>query len=445
MTNWIPPTLSKVLGSSLDAIDQEAITRLIGYPETGSIDFKRQLQPMTDKGRRDLSLDIIQFVNSTGGLIIFGIEETDGVATRIVPMPPDKDRSERAHWIDQVAVGNIVPQATIGCYSVHVDDGEVLVVSVPPSIAAPHAVKVNEGLRYVVRAGREKRSLAEHEVAERYRSRFDAFADSREIGEELHARALQSPRHHPVNIDENADLRVVVSAVPDQRGHIPMRRGLADEWERDVLSELFDFPTYDRNDSLRLSPRYRSMSLESRDPFMVSTVAELNLDGTASIGQSLSSTVYQPNASIFARASGPALGPVASVRDDYLVADLVNIVNVLCRHALRCEAQGALVITASLHTDHPDVKQLALVTQGSLLHGSVRALNPTRPVHRSIFPDAVVRDPLTLLESVRLVAGDLLSHFGIPEPHQFNDAGEFQADHYDIHLSEAIRTWLQSH
>lgn len=450
MTDWIPPMLSKALGSSLEAIDQAALERLIGYPETDLIDFKKEFPGKSDSDKRELGHDIVQFANSTGGLIIFGIEEAGGVATRIVPMPPDERRPERAHWIDQVAVGNIVPQATIGCHSITTNDGEVLMVSVPPSIAAPHAVKVNEALKYAIRAGRGKRFLAEHEVAERYRARFDAVAEGRRLGNEIHARALKSPRSEPnTDGDGLADMRVIVSAVPDQRGHVTMQRGLATEWEAPVLAELFDFPTYDRNDSLQLSPRYRSMALESRRPFSTSTVGELNLDGSAAIGQSLTASIETSESNMFIASRNRVDGRVGLVRDDYVVADLVNIINVLCRHALRCGAQGALVVAASLHMDDPDVGQLALLARDvtpmkRVVHGSVNTSNPTEPIQRSIFPDAVVRDPAALLEAVRLIAGDLFSHFGIPEPHQFNDAGELKPNRFDANLAEPIRRWLQT-
>lgn len=451
MTDWIPPKLSKALGSSLEAIDQAAIERLIGYPETESIDFKREFPGQSPEEKKKLAANIVQFANSIGGLLVFGIDEKDGVADAIVPMAPDATRGERAQRIDTIVADRIVPHVTVGCHTVNVDDGCVFVVSVPQSLASPHASKVNTGLYYVTRSGRAKRPMAEHEVAERYRARFDAVAEGRRLGNEIHARALKSPRIEPnTDGDGFADMRVIVSAVPDHRGHVTMQRGLATEWEAPVLAELFDFPTYDRNDSLQLSPRYRSMALESRLPFSTSTVGELNLDGSAAIGQSLRASIEPSGSNMFIASRNRPDGRVGLVRDDYVVADLVNIVNVLCRHALRCGAQGALVVTASLHMDDPDVVQLALLARDvtpmqRVVHGSVNSSNPTEPIQRSIFPAAVVRDPAALLEAVRLVAGDLFSHFGIPEPHQFNDAGELKPDRFDAILAEPIRRWLQTH
>lgn len=447
MSSWIPPALSSVLGRNAADLDAPAIRRLVGYAENDVLEFKSEMPKATDGGRREFACDVAQFANAAGGIIVYGMEESAGRASAVAPVAPDPARPELALWVDQVLAGLVVPHLQVGRTVVDADGGVVLVVSVPPSIASPHAVRVNDALRYVARSGSQRVPLSEHEVAARYRSRLERLSDVRRLGRDLHDEACRQIETGVPETDV-CDLWLTVSAVPDQLGDVSMRRGLASEWESQLLQSLFDFPTFGRSGSsnLFLSPRFQALELASRSRYSTSTRARFNLDGSGAISQSIPMTVSGPEADVFLTSPGTVTELTGAVRDDYLVADLVNTVNCLAHHAVRCGGFGDLTVTASLQSGHRHARALALVTarHGSgvqLVHDSVTAPNPTPPRSRSLVLDAVVTDPRSLLDSDRLLAGDLLSQFAIPEPMQFDETGELVLAAFDQGLHGPIEAW----
>lgn len=81
-------------GKTLQDIDEDDLLSLIGTEESRTIDFKKTAyQPpplganvtpeIRDKWRRDLCTDVSAFANANGGWIICGIEDKDGVATKL--------------------------------------------------------------------------------------------------------------------------------------------------------------------------------------------------------------------------------------------------------------------------------------------------------------------------------------------------------------------------
>lgn len=74
-----------MIPNSIDRISVEDLQRLIDSraEETPTLEFKRDL-PKEDS-RKEFIADICALANSKGGDIIFGIEEMDGFADKLVP------------------------------------------------------------------------------------------------------------------------------------------------------------------------------------------------------------------------------------------------------------------------------------------------------------------------------------------------------------------------
>lgn len=111
-------------------------------------------------------------MNLQGGLLIIGLDEgADGLINASTPMV-DADLSGEELRISQIVSHRLARPAFTVYRTGAASGGGYLIISVPPSVRRPHAVVVNDALRYPVREGAGKRYLSESEVADQYRSRF---------------------------------------------------------------------------------------------------------------------------------------------------------------------------------------------------------------------------------------------------------------------------------
>lgn len=421
MVDWVQASLVPLLGRALSDVDSRGIERLLGVGEQEVLDFKRQLPEATDSAKRKLCLDLAAFANAGGGLLVFGIDERAGVAHALVPLEPDPARAEIGLWINQVALSRIEPPLRLGVQVVPVAGGDVALVSVPPSPLSPHAVVTGDGLVFKTRSAGSNRTLSEHEVADLYRARFLSATDMAQRGEQAHRdlqARIRSLGPAPYLNSTEAEVWLAVSATPDQPSFVPMTRRLASSWESDLLRDLVSFPTHERDLSLVLTPQCKSMLIGRRDRLRSSTIGSLGLDGDSRIAQALDMSVAEVGEGRTA----------AGVRHDLIVADLMNLVQACVKHALRCGVSSNLTLTASLMVVG-ECDLLRLIDsdgrhRSSPVYSSIEAMSPTPPVSRSTEPASVANDLRERMELVRLLAGDLHAHFGIPEPLLFDDSGE---------------------
>ena len=126
------------------------------------LEFKREL-PARDAGaRHEFLADISAFANSSGGDIIYGIDEDgEGRAAGIVPQIGNAD--EEARRIQDVLMNGIEPRVPgLQVQAVSVADGFILIIRVPQSWAGPHRVKTNQ--HFFIRENGRKRQLDVPEV-----------------------------------------------------------------------------------------------------------------------------------------------------------------------------------------------------------------------------------------------------------------------------------------
>jgi len=174
--------LEQVLGASLDRVTAAQVRDLVAneVPEAFDLDYKREMYGRTDADRRALAGDVAALANTAGGLIIIGIDEdAQARAGEATPVPLADDEVAR---IRQIVGSLISPVPTIDVYllpdtgSAAEDDKAArtgfIMIAVGRSLAAPHAVLVNDALRYPRRNGATTRYLSEPEVAEAYRARL---------------------------------------------------------------------------------------------------------------------------------------------------------------------------------------------------------------------------------------------------------------------------------
>ncbi len=133
--------------------------------ESDALDFKSALATNNDK--KDLGKDAAAMA-LYGGCIVIGVDETDGVASQLTPVP----LSGTTEQIAQVIASRVSPPLAVAIEVLRDDPADtegLIVIEVPASAAAPHQA---DG-RYPARAGSTTRALAEIEVEQWYRRRTE--------------------------------------------------------------------------------------------------------------------------------------------------------------------------------------------------------------------------------------------------------------------------------
>jgi len=191
MAIWRSATLEASVGGLLDAdgLDDAFLQSLVtdGVSENEQLDFKVELpefgrpqQPGWSPAQ-EFAKDVAAFANTRGGLLIFGVEDSAGVATAVRAISGVSfEAAER--WLRQALANCQAPVATVDVVNIPSGSGFCIAIVVPPSPQAPHAVLGNPGdsrkpLYFPARHGSDTMYLTESEVAERYRRRSRAAAD----------------------------------------------------------------------------------------------------------------------------------------------------------------------------------------------------------------------------------------------------------------------------
>lgn len=226
-----------MFGADLGNLTVENVHGLVaaGVRESFDLDYKRQLYGRGDSDRRALAGDVAALANTAGGVIVLGVEEDEQAKAVSAPGVEITDAEIRrmtsiiASLVAPIPVFDIVtvgpstttlraPMAGTGAGG-HEDAADAielhgfLVVAVPRSPAAPHAVLVHEGLRYPKRNGSTTRYLSEPEVAAAYRDRLAAGSHQADHAFKIEREALT--RLNPSEMPW-----VVISLVPDLAGEM---------------------------------------------------------------------------------------------------------------------------------------------------------------------------------------------------------------------------------
>lgn len=146
------------LPRDLTTTTESHLTALIASQtaESAYLEFKRDAPGRDSSAKHELTADVSAFANSSGGDIIYGIEEAEGCAARVVPLLGNMD--ETARWFQDVLMNGIEPRIPgLQVQPVPTTEGYAIVVRVPASWAGPHRIKPN--LSFFTREGSRKRQL----------------------------------------------------------------------------------------------------------------------------------------------------------------------------------------------------------------------------------------------------------------------------------------------
>ena len=143
-----------MLIDTLQKLDEKALTQLCvdRCPESITLDFKRDIVGTSDKDKHEFLKDASAMANAQGGDLVYGIDETSGTASGVVPIVELPDAIERR--LRQVLESGVEPRLIgVRFHVVPVTGGHVLVVRIPASFDGPHRYLFNQHSRFVMRVG----------------------------------------------------------------------------------------------------------------------------------------------------------------------------------------------------------------------------------------------------------------------------------------------------
>lgn len=193
--------------------------------ETDDLDWKSELPPTTDLKNSDFPKDIAAMANSGGGVIVYGVTESQKKAT------DRKDTGQltenHARSLRQVAISAISPPIFgLNIIPLGSEGSRAVAIVIPSSVDGPHLIYRGEYFGAPVRNNADTVWMREREIASQYRARFDAARHATEVLDTMYANAIAG---------RDTAERAWLIAVAHPRAAGPTIR-----WTRDQARELFN-------------------------------------------------------------------------------------------------------------------------------------------------------------------------------------------------------------
>lgn len=163
-----------------------------GVKESDELDWKASPPPTSGLANTDFPKDVAAFANTGGGLIVYGVTESGGVAkSRVdVTLPVTFEQYERTL---RTATINAITPPVFGV-EIHMlgeaPGPRALVIEVPPSVDGPHLIYNNQWFGAPFRSGSDTEWMNERRIEQMYRARFDERRHANEAVGALYQQAL---------------------------------------------------------------------------------------------------------------------------------------------------------------------------------------------------------------------------------------------------------------
>ena len=418
-----------LLGAPLAKVDAAAIGTLVGgsVHEDSDLEFKQQLYGNRDEDKRDLAGDVAALANAVGGVLVLGIEEANGAATKLHTVALTHAEELRMR---QIITSLVAPVPRYSLYNVEETAGSgtgFYLIAVPQSADRPHAVRVGDGLRYPRRDGARIRWLSESEVADAYRSRFDqARAQTTRLGE-IFSNGERSLA--------GLDAWLALAIQPLVPGQMELRHRTLDEarkWLNPWATGSFGTTAFLTTRADIFSGVGRVVISIARDPGTASSRlghAELYQDGSGFVATPLWRFSDTSNRN-------------AKIDDEALVSAAISQLGVLVEHATQhCGAAGDAITCAALIGATLDTFALVHSRQGTdlALEGSHEIRNPQRNYHQINLEDCQAGG--RRLSVGRMLLTDVFQAFGMPEVLQISSAGALRRRYFRHERMAQVDVW----
>lgn len=194
--------------------------------ETDDVDWKARLPPAKDLAQTDFPKDVAAMANSGGGVIVFGVSETQKVATGRVDVGEFDEAHERS--LRSSAITAISPPIFgLNIHRLGSEGNRAVVLEVPASVEGPHLIYRNQYFGAPIRNDADTVWMTERQIEAMYRARFD---------ERRHATEALNLLFAEASAGRTTDRRAWIVGVGHPR--IPrFRKRLTRDEAREVLSK----------------------------------------------------------------------------------------------------------------------------------------------------------------------------------------------------------------
>lgn len=424
--------LEQLFGAPLGEVSHEQVAALVtnATPETYDLDFKAEMYGRSDAGKRALAVDVAAMANTAGGMIAVGIaEDTQARAASAPGVALDDEEIAR---VRNIVASHVSPFMTFDVWPVEDPQREgygFILIAVPRSPLRPHAVLVNDSLRYPRRNGSTTAYLSEPEVADAYRARFTGLQRTVDDLERYEKDLLDS-------LDTSDMTYIAVTLVPDIDGNFVLDTRTQRAFQMEHMS----------TDPLILpsSLNWCRFSVARRR-----FVADGAMSGQGK-AKWLACQLHETGAGSFAAAVEQRTedARTSSLDDERVTNAVWSGLRFLARHARDRAAAGGNATVRT--TVWPVTEELPAALTHRRRHGLQNHLGRPEGISRppastGIFniDDLAEDGPLLVAATYRLATG-LFQEFGQPEALQVTSEGTIRLSYWDHSNRPALTTWAKS-
>ncbi|UIX34137.1 AlbA family DNA-binding domain-containing protein [Streptomyces sp. GQFP] len=245
--------LATLLGADPAQATADDVRKLLNNPlaaEGQDLDHKLEPHANGTEGGGELAKDIAAFANSTGGVLILGLQDDRKTSIPVHASPIQLTDGLRRRYNETLA-SRTAPILDVDIHfakETHTPDGQVplgfALVMVPPSPRSPHAVlgltDLRDGcLRFPVRSGSRTRFMNPTEVETAFLDKQNRHAQ-RELRHDQLLDAIEeqkgfSPVRTSAPVPAKPDLTVTL--VPHAPGTVPWDRSAFERYQRQLRTE----------------------------------------------------------------------------------------------------------------------------------------------------------------------------------------------------------------
>ena len=443
--------LQSLFGAPLDALTASHVRGLVdaGAQEAFDLDFKLTAYGRGDSDRRALAGDVAAMANTAGGIIVIGIDEDE--QARATAGPGVEVTETEIRRVLQVVGALVSPLPVFDVVTVLDEPVEsasatgdrtpmqgFILIAVPRSPNAPHAVLVNEALRYPKRNGATTRYLSEPEVAAAYRERLGGATRQVERISQVEGEAL-------ARFDREQDAWLLVTLVPDLPGDMVITTATFEEFQRIIIGTQTAIVSVGVSFRRASVGRRRLLADGTMDnsPLAKFASLELHTDGAGAFGMQL----YDVAATRQREAGGT--GPVQQIVDDesIVVGTLSGILR-LAQHARdRAGAGGNVVLRAMLvAATAAQSVEIGHTRRGFGDSRSRFAIAGDRVTAEAVVPlDDVSTPGPALITTAAVLVDEIGQAFGVPEMGQLSRDGKVRRPYWGNQWRPQFVRWAEQH